>query len=231
MTRLLIIAAIVLLGVLAFGYFAGDSAAMMDDDLMRGVYLGILALMLASGVIASQRSASAALRNIAIWLAITLVLVTAWLYKDDAGNWGARVMAALMPGSGMSVETADGFQEVVLYKSRNGHFEADAEINGVDIDMLVDTGATGIALTWEDAERLGLKPDGLNFSSSVMTANGPAKIAMVRLDRVVLGAIRRNGLSAGIAERGKLDQSLLGMNFLGTLSAVTIAGSELRLRD
>lgn len=231
MTRLLVIAALVLLGVLALGYVMDGQSGLMDDDFMRMVYLGIIALMLASGVIASQRSASVALRNIAIWLAIMLGLVTVWLYKDDAGNWGARVMAALIPGSSVSLETADGFSEVVLFKSRNGHFEADIAINGTDVDMLVDTGATGIALTFEDAERLGLNPGGLDFNRTVMTANGPAKIAMVRLDRVAVGAIARRGLAAGIAERGKLEQSLLGMSFLGTLSSVTFSGAELRLRD
>jgi aspartyl protease family protein len=65
----------------------------------------------------------------------------------------------------------------------------------------------------------------------VMTANGPARTAYVTLADIEIGGIKRTNVRAGIAERGKLGQSLLGMNFMETLSSVSFSGDELKLRD
>jgi len=119
----------------------------------------------------------------------------------------------------------------VLYKAQGGHYFADTLVDGSPITMMVDTGATTVALSYEDAERAGLNPQSLSFSSIVMTANGPAASAYVTVPRISVGGIERTNVRAGVAERGKLDQSLLGMNFLGTLSSVAFSGDELKLRD
>jgi aspartyl protease family protein len=96
---------------------------------------------------------------------------------------------------------------------------------------MVDTGATMIALSYEDAERLGLDPSGMNYAYTVMTANGPARTAYVTLPEIEVAGIRRTNVQAGVAERGKLGGSLLGMNFLGTLKSFTISGNQMTLQD
>ncbi len=231
MSRLLIFAIIFLLAILILYHNGGQSLGLGENQLMRLSYLSIIALVMAGGLFATQRNFATAARNLAVWAIIILGLVVVWLYKDDARNISGRMLAALNPGHTVTVANGDGFSEVILYKSDNGHYEADASINGKPIAMMVDTGATGIALTYEDAQRLGLDPGGLSFDRIVMTANGPAKTAMVKLDEVAVGAIRRRNVQAGIAQPGRLDKSLLGMNFLETLSSVTMAGDELRLKD
>jgi aspartyl protease family protein len=97
--------------------------------------------------------------------------------------------------------------------------------------MMVDTGATTIALSFEDAERLGLNPNGMDFAFTVLTANGPARTAYVTLPEIEVAGIKRTNVRAGIAERGKLSESLLGMNFLSSLSSFTISGDEMKLQD
>ncbi|MNL68521.1 hypothetical protein D3C87_1932570 [compost metagenome] len=97
--------------------------------------------------------------------------------------------------------------------------------------MLVDTGASSIALSYEDAMRIGIDPDSLRFSQTILTANGEARGAPVRLRQVAIGPIVRNDIRAIVAEPGRLHQSLLGMTFLGTLGSLTIQTDELRLRD
>ncbi|MOA67884.1 hypothetical protein D3C78_1952410 [compost metagenome] len=64
-----------------------------------------------------------------------------------------------------------------------------------------------------------------------MTANGPAMAAHVRLDEIAIGPISRRNVRAMVARDGMLDESLLGMSFLSTLSSLNMQTDELRLRD
>ncbi len=237
MTRILVFVIVALLAVLAFSYGSGHLFSnrkilgLDGDDALRLVYFTGIALMMTGGILASQGNFGIAARNFGLWLVIILGLATVWLFKDEAQMLGQRLAGALMPGHAVSLTGPDGSNEVILYKSDNGHYQADVNVNGVVISMLVDTGASGIALTYEDAERLGFRPGDLVFNRQVMTANGVAQTALVRLDTVSIGNIRRNTISAGVAKRGNLEKSLLGMNFLSTLKSVTITGDELRLKD
>jgi aspartyl protease family protein len=88
-----------------------------------------------------------------------------------------------------------------------------------------------VALSRYDAERVGIIPENLTYSMSVMTANGRARAAPVTLSEVAIGPIVRNNVNASVAEDGKLDQSLLGMSFLSTLGSLQMQTDELRMRD
>jgi aspartyl protease family protein len=120
---------------------------------------------------------------------------------------------------------------VELKAGRNGHFNAEAEVNGRSIDVMVDTGATMIALTYEDAERAGLSLHKSDFTQSVTTANGVARVAPVTLDRVTIGDITVRNVPAAVAERGRLKTSLLGMTFLSRLSRFDMRAGILVLQE
>lgn len=231
MNRWLIVIIVVLAGALLLSYGASNSESMDEDGAMRILYYSMWLILAAGGIIASQRNWGQAFRNLLLWTVIVLGLVAAYLYRSDAQDFASRMSAGLIPGRAATMIDENGFNTVVLYKARNGHYQADMRLSGVAVPMMVDTGASMIALSFEDAEKLGLKPQALDFSATVMTANGPAKTAYVTLPEVSIGGISRTNVRAGIAERGKLDQSLLGMNFLETLTSVTFSNDELRLRD
>jgi aspartyl protease family protein len=120
--------------------------------------------------------------------------------------------------------------EVTLRAGDAGHFEASAEINGRSVDVLVDTGATLVALTYEDAERAGIYPRQSDFTQSVATANGVTKVAPVDIDSVSIGNITVHNVRGAVTERGKLQRTLLGMTFLGKLH-VEMRKNVLVLRD
>jgi len=231
MQRILIWVIVGLAALLIFKAMASGSSNLDGDDGMQLVYYGALILLISSGIFAAQRNMGEAFRNLAIWALIILGLVTAYLYRNDVQDVASRVTAGLVPGRAATIVDENGFNTVVLYKAQNGHYQAETIIDGAPISMMVDTGASSIALSFDDAERAGLKPQNLDFSATVMTANGPARTAYVTLAEVSIGGIKRTNIRAGIAERGKLEQSLLGMSFLDTLSSVSFAGDELKLRD
>ncbi len=110
-----------------------------------------------------------------------MALVTGYLYRNDMRAVGERLLAGLMPGRAVTVTTADGAKEVVLHKSLGGHFETSVEIGPVSVPVLIDTGASSVALRFEDAVRIGIDPSGLAFTRTVLTANGQAQAAPLLL--------------------------------------------------
>jgi aspartyl protease family protein len=86
-------------------------------------------------------------------------------------------------------------------------------------------------LSSEDASMIGLNPENLAYTVSVMTANGRTTAAPVTLSEVAIGPIVRRNIQALVTSEGQLDQSLLGMSFLSTLGSMQMRTDELRLHD
>ena len=111
---------------------------------------------------------------------------------------------------------------------RDGHYWAQARINGQSVRMLVDTGATVVSLTAADARRVGLDPGSLTYGLKVATAAGEARAARITLPSVAVdGAVVRN-VDALVLDRDT-DASLLGMSFLRRLSGFEANPDTLRL--
>jgi len=112
-----------------------------------------------------------------------------------------------------------------------GHFETEAEINGRPIDVMVDTGASLVALTYDDAERLGIYLNARDFTRIAKTANGTASVAPITIARIRIGDITVRNVPGVVSQRGKSERSLLGMSFLGRLSRVEMRGGTLVLQE
>jgi aspartyl protease family protein len=137
-----------------------------------------------------------------LWLAALGLLGGLYLLFSmlDSGSGGGTVSTFDSNGSAM----------VVLEQDRNGHYQADGQINGQSVSFLVDTGATDVALPESTARALGLD---FGPRVKVMTAAGPANAWMTRLDEVNVGGIRRTNVRATITS-GEFNGILLGMSFL-----------------
>jgi len=130
---------------------------------------------------------------------------------------------AVKDGSGESEEGA-----VRLERSSDGHFYANVEINGTAIHALVDTGASAIALSREDARKAGLATS-IGMDNVVgRGADGDVRGEYVTLDRVSLGHKEAEGMSAVVLNAG--EQSLLGQSFLAKFDSVEIKGDTMVLR-
>ncbi|CAD7033705.1 TIGR02281 family clan AA aspartic protease [Pseudorhizobium halotolerans] len=220
------------LALLVFNHDSGQTFGIANEDFGQMIYLLPIAGLLSVGILAGNRGGlTQVLRYIAVWLVIILALVAAYIYRYDLQQVGARLSAGLIPGSAVEVTTAQGVTEVIIHRGIRGHFHTSASVNGQAVSMLVDTGASAVVLSFEDAERIGLEPQRLAYTVTVSTANGRATAAPVRLDEVAIGPILRRDVRAMVAEEGRLDQSLLGMTFLSTLGSIQMQTDELRLRD
>ena len=104
-----------------------------------------------------------------------------------------------------------------VLKSADGHYWAEGVVDGTKVRFLVDTGATTVTLTGEDARRLGIDPRTLAFDTPVHTASGQARAARVHLVSLSVGGARVRNVDAMVVRNG-LPASLLGMSYLGRLS-------------
>ena len=120
-------------------------------------------------------------------------------------------------------------RRVTLTANDYGHFLVQADINGVKVELLTDTGATYVALNYETALALGFSRKNLEFTSRSSTANGIASVAPINLDYLRIGSIVLHDVKAVIAEPGKMTQNLLGMSFISRLSGFELSGGRLNL--
>ncbi len=112
---------------------------------------------------------------------------------------------------------------------QRGQFTAETLVNGVHVQMLADTGATVVALTTSDAQRIGIDLEWLEFDRPIRTANGTALAAGITLDTLSVGGIEIRDVSAIVVGEGLLGNSLLGMSFLGAISRFEIRGDQMVL--
>src|SRR5690606_38064026 len=142
--------------------------------------------------------------------------------RDDFGDLYAEVRGQIVPYTPRDIVAApeDGGAAGVTSVRRaiDGHFWAEARVNGAPVRFLVDTGASTVALSEADARRAGLNPRSLRYTAQVMTAGGATRGAPVRLNHVAVGSVRLENVQAIVIEGDSLQISLLGMSFLGRLS-------------
>jgi len=118
--------------------------------------------------------------------------------------------------------------ELVLQAGAHGHFMVDAAVNGQTITFLVDTGASSIYLTPQDAARLGWTPARLTYSERYSTASGEVRAAPVTLRTLRIGQLELYDLPASVGEQ-QSSTSLLGMTFLKRLDSYQVRGNRLIL--
>ncbi len=229
---LLVIAAFVLV------FFDNPGKALgLDDDSLARLVSGIALLtVIGSSVLFSYRGRiSLAFKQALSWAAIGLTLIVVYSYRAEFMGLGARVRGELVPGTPVVVHQQSSSkpvgQEVTITANSRGAFNVNALINDTRVRLIADTGATVVALTNADAERIGINVNALSYTVPVRTANGRAFSAIIQLDVIEVGPIRVENVRALVAKPGTMHQSLLGMSFLQAISSFEISGSRLILRQ
>ncbi len=145
-----------------------------------------------------------------IWGLIFLIIIIGYAFRFELNYTTQRVISVLIP----SYNWVNKQGELVISRSSDGHFYIDVLVNGVKIKFMIDTGASDVALTTNDAKMLGFDLSKLHYTRIYSTANGTSTAAPVKLDSVVIDnrAFFRN-IEAHIGTGG-LDTSLLGMSVL-----------------
>jgi len=187
--------------------------------------IALLVFVGATALILFRERFAQALTAALLWVVFALILVVGYSYRFELRDVADRVLAELMPGHvighGRSVEVA---------RASSGDFDVMAQINGARVPMVLDTGASSVVLTRDDARAAGLPLEVLAYTATIDTANGRTMAASVRLDRVAIGGLVERSVEALVAQPGQLKTSLLGMSFLNRLQSWEVRGDRLLLR-
>lgn len=150
------------------------------------------------------------------------------LVGGDAPEAATVVPAPQSPAAGSSQPPVK--PEVTVAADYRGHFVVHPTIDNYRIKMLVDTGASFVALTEADARALGIRPSASEYTVGLRTANGVVRGARVNLREIKLGAILVRNVEAVVLPAGALSMSLLGTSFLGKLQGYEVQTGRMVLR-
>ena len=186
-------------------------------DLPSLVYLVILGAAVGLWFFVQNRASLGRLAQYAaIWGLIFLGAIAV------VGLWG-DIRQTVQPRQSVISDS-----RIEIPRAPDGHYYLTAEVNGVALRLVVDTGASQIVLSQQDARRAGIDTASLVYTGRAVTANGTVRTAPVRLDRVEVGPIRDTNVRA-VVNGGEMAGSLLGMAYLQRFSRVEITGARLVL--
>lgn len=176
----------------------------------------LLSMMISSMFIRSTTDNGKKFKNLAIWLAI--ILVVALLYNNRF------LFKNFVPYQAYDT----GNNELKITKSNDNHFYIAVNINNKKILFLIDTGATTTTLTLNDAKKLGIDIDRLNFNVPLNTANGVSFGASTEVYNIKIGDFTIDSMWV-IVSKDLDGKSLLGMNFLNKLNGYDIRQDKMTL--
>ena len=113
----------------------------------------------------------------------------------------------------------------------NGQFMVEAKLNGYRSNVLVDTGATYVAINESTAKKLGIRLKDEDFKYSVNTANGTVYVATAKIDEIQIGRVRVFDVQASVSRDEQLSSTLLGMSFLNKLDKFVFDDDTLLLKQ
>ena len=194
---------LVYLAVLGAGILAAGTGRALLNDGWRTVHYGL------------------------VWSCVFAGLALSYSNRDEMQRLLASVRGDALP----QVALATARAETVLNRAWDGHYRAEARINGVAIRLMVDTGASMVVIPYEQVAALGIDRDALDYSMPVMTANGRSTVAPIHIDEIRIGDIVVRDVAAAVSHPGKLHTGLLGMSFLDRLGETSFQGAKLYLRQ
>jgi len=156
---------------------------------------------------------------------IGVALVAPSLPADD-GPAPVAPTAHDQPTGSAPARAGNGAAARALERAPDGHFYAEAQVNGARVTFLVDTGASIVALTPADAQRAGIALPSERVKARGV--GGEIEIIPVTIDRLAIGPLEARGVRAAIA--GNLPVSLLGQSFLSQVGTVEISSDRMVLR-
>jgi aspartyl protease family protein len=225
--RRFLLAGLIVAGLILLLYWLFADRLSSNQD-TRIVYMGGFLVLLLAGLIGRSSttplsSLGKTLGQLAFWGAMILLLIGGYSYRGELRPFADRILGELDPSR---PRTDEG--NAIFTKADDGQFHIRAEIGGVPVSFILDTGASDVMLTPADARRLGFDPTNLAFTRRYETANGTVEGAPVTLPAVDIGPIHLTEVAASVSQSDG-GSSLLGMSFLSRLSSFRIEGAKLTL--
>lgn len=144
---------------------------------------------------------------------------------------GMNTQAVVQPQEHKPASISTTGRNVRIKSGRGGHFYVQVRMNNRPVKVLVDTGATMVAINETTARKIGIRLKASDFKHNVRTANGITKMAAATIREIRIGNIRVKNVRAGVSRDKSLSTTLLGMSFLNQLRRFEISGNTLLLEQ
>jgi aspartyl protease family protein len=122
-----------------------------------------------------------------------------------------------------------GPQTAVGYRNAGGQFDFNSSMNGLHVQVLVDTGASSVTINRSTARRIGIELDDRDFKNFADTANGRTSFARATIDEIRINGIVVRNVRTAVLKDTSLNKALLGMTFLNKLKKFEFQGNQLKL--
>ena len=197
---------------------------MSGDQTAEFIYIVAILIFVASAFVARRMPIGQGLRMFLGWVVIFLAAFVAFQMKDQIVGFANQVMDERRAEStGLQVG-----EDLVIKQSLDGHYWVDAQVNGIEVRFLVDSGATTTSISVHTARRAGVEPSS-SMPAMVNTANGTVLVQRARAKSLRVGQIRREDIAVHVSESFG-DTNVLGMNFLSSLSGWGVQQNRLILK-
>ena len=205
----------VVIGVVAMAAHLAPGGLADNDQRLRLVYLCVVLAALSGGLAARlQAKPGTAMAHIGAWGVVFAALILMYSYRDQFSSLRDRFTAELVPAKGEQT----GPSSIAFPLESDGHYHVYATVDGTSIRFLVDSGASDVVFSPQDARTLGLQPEYLSYSMTAETANGEVRGAPTQIGKLQIGPIVMRGIPATV-NQAEMPVSLLGMEFLRRLRA------------
>lgn len=195
---------------------------MNGSDSAQLIYALLLLMLLLGSLFARRLPMKQVARHGLLWVALFAAMFVLFSFREQFRAGWATITGEFSPGG-----TNRG-GVVRLRKDEDGHFSANVRMNGRDVRMLVDSGATTTSISSETAKSAGIDVDRSAFPVIVNTANGAAESYRARVQDLDVVGIKRSDFPIHVSDTLG-DTDLLGMNFLSTLKSWRVEGNEMIL--
>jgi aspartyl protease family protein len=205
----------------------GTIAPLSNRDLSSLGYKIALLVFVSGAVLTLFRERlTEAITAALLWVVVGLFLAVGYSYRLQLHDVADRVMVVLVPGHIFSRG-----HDVEIYRSASStdFYIREVRVNEALVPMVLDTGASTIVLTQDDAKAAGLPLALLDYTVSIDTANGRTRAAPLKIKLIGIGDIEEHSVDALVAQAGTLRTSLLGMSFLNRLQSWEVHGTHLML--
>ncbi len=187
---------------------------MNQGDLQQIIYLLVIISAMLIGLFSSrQMSRKKIFKYLLIWGFLGLVIIALYSYRFEFNDFKNRLNREINP----TVAQLNSQGQLIINIADDSHFYVKLIINKIPILLMIDTGATNIMLNLDDAKKIGINPQKLNFNIVYQTANGKTLGASIILKEVQISTIKFGNIKASVSD-SDMGVSLLGMSFLSQFS-------------
>lgn len=194
-----------------------------SDNIQIVTSVIVIGMLVASLLTHRRHSNQPILKYAFYWFLIICAGLFLYSFKDGYEDVKERFMTVLMPSK--AIDTGG---EITIKKSVNGHFMIDAFVNDKPVRFLVDTGASSVVLSLEDAKKVGIDIESLNFNRIVQTASGEGKVANTQVS-IKIGDFIVDDFPV-LVNSAPENVSLLGMSLINRFKSFEVNGDTLIFR-